>query len=111
MIEVHIYRDTAALELSLTVSGHANTAPKGRDLLCAAVTALTETFIATAGIMAEKGDCRCETAVDDGRAAARCRCETEEAFSVLSVSLGTVKTGFALLESNYPDHLVVLCTA
>lgn len=29
----------------ITVSGHANTAPKGRDLACAAVSVLTQTLI------------------------------------------------------------------
>lgn len=110
MTEVHIYRNTEALKLSLTVSGHANTAPKGRDLLCAAVSALAETFIATAEIMAEKGDCRCKADVADGFAEVCCQCETEDAFAVLSVSLGTIKTGFALLESNYPKNIAVFCT-
>lgn len=41
MIEIHIRKN------SIKINGHANSAPKGHDIVCAAVSALTFTLIAS----------------------------------------------------------------
>lgn len=45
MIRVEVYRDPAGLITGYKVSGHSGYAPEGEDIVCAGVTALTETAV------------------------------------------------------------------
>lgn len=45
MIKIAIHRNLANLITGFTVDGHANTAPRGQDIVCAAVSALTQTAV------------------------------------------------------------------
>lgn len=45
MIKIAIHRNLANLITGFTVGGHANTAPHGQDIVCAAVSALTQTAV------------------------------------------------------------------
>jgi uncharacterized protein YsxB (DUF464 family) len=45
MIKIDIFRTPAKLISGFSVSGHANTAPHGQDIVCAAVSALTQTAV------------------------------------------------------------------
>ena len=44
MIHVEFYRDTKNGSVQMEMQGHAETAPKGQDLVCAAASALAETL-------------------------------------------------------------------
>jgi len=45
MIKVDIYRNAAGSIYRYVVTGHANTAPYGQDIVCAGVSALTQTAV------------------------------------------------------------------
>lgn len=45
MIKIKIFRTPEHLIEGFEVSGHANTAPHGQDIVCAAVSALTQTAV------------------------------------------------------------------
>lgn len=45
MVRVEIYRDKTGAITGFSVTGHANTAPHGQDIVCAAVAALTQTAV------------------------------------------------------------------
>lgn len=45
MIKVAIFRNSDGLIAAFSVGGHANTAPHGQDIVCAAVSALTQTAV------------------------------------------------------------------
>lgn len=43
MIKVKLVRNPAGLMTAFSVTGHAHTAPRGQDIVCAGVSALTQT--------------------------------------------------------------------
>jgi uncharacterized protein YsxB (DUF464 family) len=45
MINVQIYRNTAHEITGFAITGHANTAPHGKDIVCAGVAALGQTAV------------------------------------------------------------------
>ncbi|MDF2564736.1 MAG: hypothetical protein K0Q53_1131 [Massilibacillus sp.] len=45
MIKVKIFRDLTGMVTGFNVTGHADTAPHGQDIVCAAVSALTQTAL------------------------------------------------------------------
>ncbi len=45
MVRIDIYRDAAGAIAGFSANGHADTAPHGRDIVCAGVAALTQTAV------------------------------------------------------------------
>jgi len=45
MIKIEIVRNTNQAMVGFSVTGHANTAPHGRDIVCAGISALTQTAV------------------------------------------------------------------
>jgi uncharacterized protein YsxB (DUF464 family) len=45
MVRIDIYRDAAGAITGFAADGHADTAPHGRDIVCAGVAALTQTAV------------------------------------------------------------------
>lgn len=45
MIKIEIVRNSDQLMVEFSVNGHANTAPRGRDIVCAGISALTQTAV------------------------------------------------------------------
>ena len=76
--------DRAAGEL--TLSGHAGSAEAGRDLVCAALSALMYTAAAQPGARSAMGEGWCVIAADRAALAAVCR-------------------GFGLLAESFPRHV------
>ena len=70
----------------LTLRGHAGAGEKGRDLVCAALSALAETAAAQPGARTRRGEGWC--VIEGGR----------EALAVLA-------RGFALLARDYPGNV------
>lgn len=86
----------------LTVEGHAGAGAKGRDLVCAAASALAFTAAACAEDGREKflpAVCRGE-----GRLRVACRPGRRHAAACRRM-LDTVFTGFELLANQYPDFV------
>ena len=90
------------------IEGHAEYAPRGSDVVCAAasILALDLADIAkkaeregkTKSLYVETGDGRVSIDADFKRAYA----------GEFAAALRTVENGFALLESAYPDHVICL---
>jgi len=45
MVTIDVFRDAAGAIAGFSVIGHANTAPRGKDIVCAGVAALTQTAV------------------------------------------------------------------
>ena len=90
---------------SVTIAGHAGSAPRGDDLVCAAVTALAQTLAANVGELAAHG------VLTDKRVyltpgAAEIRCTPRQEFrSVAVLVFDVVCTGLEKLAQAYPQYL------
>lgn len=101
MIEVIYYRE----HNRLTVTGHAHSDVYGKDLVCAAVSALALTLEANVGNMAAKDYVTAYTArLDPGDAEISCRARTRFRKSVRQVFM-SVCVGFEILADRYPDYI------
>lgn len=85
--------------IAIDVSGHANAAPKGEDVICAGVSALVLT-LAEALPRAGAPDYTCSLA--DGKACIECR-RTDATEPVFN----TVVCGLDLLAKTYPQYIKV----
>ena len=98
MINISIKSGGDAIEIR--AEGHANAAPKGEDVVCAAATilirTLAETLTAAVPDMA-KAD------IADGKASI----SVKGYDPVAAVAIETVCIGFGLLQENYPDHIKI----
>lgn len=86
----------------LKMSGHANSAEPGRDIICSAASILAYTLAQNVEFL-EKGGVAKDVNVilEDGNALVSCR-EVEEKETLLCV-YDTVTTGFMLLSNTYPE--------
>ncbi len=95
MISIQYYRDN----LELQIAGHAGYAEKGRDIICAAVTALAGTLercIQEHGEGSSKWDTGETTFHAEG---------TENLRSCFE----TVVTGLQLLAEEFPEYVILFC--
>lgn len=101
MIEVIYYRE----HNRLVVTGHAHSDEYGKDLVCAAVSALALTLEANVRHMAEKDYVTAYTArLDPGDAQISCNPRTRYRASVKQVFM-SVCVGFEILASKWPDYI------
>lgn len=101
MVKITWYRP----QNRVTVVGHANAAPKGEDLVCAAVSALTYTLAANALELKQEGVVKCETVtLKEGHSEVQIypkrifKRRAERAISAVCL-------GFELLARQYPEHV------
>lgn len=101
MIEVTYYRE----HNRLTVTGHAKSDEYGKDLICAAVSALALTMAANVGNMASRG-CVTEpvTKLEEGNAEISCKARTRYRESVRQVFM-SVCVGFEILATQWPEYI------
>lgn len=101
MIEVIYYRE----HNRLTVKGHAHSNEYGRDLVCAAASALALTLAANVGNMASKDYVTAYTTIlEPGDAEISCNPRTRYRDSVKQVFM-SVCVGFEILADQYPDFI------
>lgn len=101
MIEVIYYRE----HNRLTVTGHARSDEYGKDLICAAVSALTLTLSANVGNMASRGYVtQPVTKLEPGDAEISCRAKARYRESVRQTFM-SVCVGFEILAAEYPDYI------
>ena len=101
MIEVTYYRE----HNRLTVTGHAHSDEYGKDLVCAAVSALALTLEANVRHMAEKDYVTAYTArLDPGDAQISCKAKARYRESVRQTFM-SVCVGFEILASKWPDYI------
>lgn len=101
MIEVIYYRE----HNRVTITGHAHSEEYGKDLICAAVSALALTLSANVGNMADKGYVREPvTRLDAGDAEICCKPKTIFRDSVRQVFM-SICVGFEILADRYPEYI------
>ena len=95
MIKVTYYEEHD--EISMKVKGHADYAPYGEDVVCAAVSTLAQTLLAYLNIDNEKFD----YSMREGLIWAYAK------GSNVRTAFHVIMAGFHLIEENYPDYLTI----
>lgn len=86
--------------IEICAQGHANAAPKGEDVICAAATILIRTLAKTLEAAAHD---MVKTNISDGKADI-----TVTGYDpVAAVAIETVCTGFRLLQEQYPENIKI----
>lgn len=92
-------------ESGLWIRGHAGSAPRGEDLVCAAASMLVQTLACTVLRLEEQGETAAvRIRLRPGRAAIRCR-NTAPARAAFRV----IRDGFSLLCAAYPACVTMQC--
>ena len=107
MIKVKFSYDKGKRECSLRVEGHAGQAIIGEDLVCASASILAYTIAQIIKGMEHHGDL-VETPtlnLESGDATIVCRAKDDYLFSELMQDFFVIRTGYALLERNYPLYV------
>lgn len=93
----------------MEVDGHAGYAEKGKDIVCASASILTQTLIATIESCNESKafSSKPKLKVEDGHAVIRCRPKDYWMESVNNM-LATIEVGFKLLAQEYPQCVEIL---
>ena len=113
MIEVKFWKNKERGTVHMTMKGHAGTAPKGEDLVCAAATMLAYTLAQTMQFYSEtqKLARKPNIRLEDGNAYVVVTPKEEDYAEVLH-SFWVVQCGIHVLAHNYPEavrlgHLTV----
>lgn len=101
MININYYRT----HHRVTIKGHSESAPKGEDLICAAVTILART-LATACVNAECDNRMrgVEVKLEPGDAEIKCA-PTKKLHALTLLTFDNICAGFELLAKQYPDYV------
>jgi len=107
MIKVHIRIHDATRYLCLTVKGHAGSAPKGEDLVCASASILAYTVAQIVQEMHSLGDLKDEPLIElgEGDATVMARCKNDTVYMAAKIVFTVAKTGYELLAHNYPQFV------
>lgn len=93
--------------LTLRLRGHAGSAPAGKDLLCAASTALIYTLAQNITDAADKLEN--QPVIDIREGAAKVSCTPKKLYLPgILVVYQTILTGFEVLAANYPQNFQVI---
>ena len=94
--------------LWLSMAGHAGTAPKGQDIVCAAATMLMYTAAQAALDMCSRGELESPPSVmlDDGNAGVSFRPE-EWAMEKGRLALDVIRRGLEVLGKRYPENVAI----
>ncbi|MDR1955369.1 MAG: ribosomal-processing cysteine protease Prp [Treponema sp.] len=106
MIEIDLALDEAGVLMACGVQGHAGAGPKGRDVVCAAVSVLTKTAL---GVLAVQEGIRVQGAAERGL----WRMETEytpEGRGFLFAIGVFLKEGLEAVSQEYPDQCRITIT-
>ncbi len=89
----------------VTVLGHAESAPKGEDLVCSAASILVHTLAANVGHMEHSGAAtQCVAEIKEGFAKVSCRAVRGYEAVVASI-FQAVCVGFEILADKYPENI------
>lgn len=101
MITIDYYRSSCRV----SVEGHAGSAPKGYDTVCAAVSALAYTLAANVDSLVTNGSADAPfILLEDGDAEVACTPKPGME-AVTTLVLDTVCTGFEMLSLRYPENV------
>ncbi|TCT27122.1 hypothetical protein EDD68_101490 [Melghiribacillus thermohalophilus] len=107
MIHVHIERNHQNDITAFELKGHADSGPKGYDLVCAAVSAIS--FGAINAVMKL---CEIEPRVDQGKNGGYLRMELplnldQEVFQIAQILLKGMLVSLQTIESDYGEHIAI----
>ncbi len=107
MIKVKIRTHDATRYLRLTVDGHAGSADKGHDLVCASASILAYTLAQVVQAMEHQGDLKGKPRIDmnDGDATIILRCKSADIYAEAMHTFFVIKTGYSLLAHNFPQYV------
>lgn len=89
----------------LTVTGHANSAEHGHDLVCASASMLAYTLAANVANMADHGQVR-NPVIKDAEGDTEISCNPRHNLkSSVTLVFDTVCVGFELLANSYPEYI------
>lgn len=101
MVEIIYHRASH----SLTARGHAQAGEKGRDPVCAGVSALVLTLAENVASLVTQGNAsRQVLRLNDGDAEVSCQ-SGEKMDAVVTLIYDTLCSGFALLQTLHPEHV------
>ena len=113
MIKIHFWQEKDKGSIHLKVKGHAGTAPKGQDLVCASATMLVYTVAQAMSFMHEQGQLeeKPHIKIREGKAIVVAR-PREDFYAEALHTFWVAQCGAHLLAKNYPeavslDHLKV----
>ena len=104
MIKIHFWQDKEKGTIHMKVKGHADTAPKGADLVCASATMLVYTVAQALVFMYEQGQLKEKPRIKirEGKAAVTAN-PCEEFFAEVLHTFWVAQCGAHVLASNYPE--------
>ena len=89
----------------LTVTGHANSAEPGHDLVCASASMLAYTLAANVANMADAGQVR-QTVIKNNEGDTEISCNPRHNLkNTVTLVFDSICTGFALLAHDYPENI------
>ena len=113
MIKIHFWQEKEKGSIHMKVKGHASTAPKGEDLVCASATMLVYTVAQAMAFMHEQGQLeeKPHIKIREGKAVVVAR-PKEDFYAETLHTFWVAQCGAHLLASNYPEavglnHLTV----
>ena len=92
--------------LELNMRGHANSAPKGQDLVCCAESMLTQALVNTLAEMEKEGKCSATWAGGQRNGALSIRATPAEGQrEVITAVFRVCMTGLRMLAKEYPEYV------
>lgn len=110
MITIKYSRDKPQKVLTMTVKGHAGSAPAGHDVICSAVTILARTLVKVVCDMHEDHALARPPTVwtESGSVEASCKTRDSLAYTKALIAYDTIFEGMKLLASVYPDYVEII---
>lgn len=113
MVKIHFWQDMEKHSVCMKVKGHANTAPKGEDLVCASATMLVYTVAQAMMFMYEQGQLEEKPVIKilEGKASVHA-VPREDYYAEVLHTFWVAQCGAHVLSRNYPEavslnHLTV----
>lgn len=89
-------------DTTISIKGHANSAPKGKDLVCAGASTLAFTLIAAL----QEGEARFRPVLSQHEGDLKIECSpTRACEDECRAIMDTIMTGFEVLADEYPDNV------
>ena len=106
MVKIHFWQEKDKGSIHMKVKGHANTAPKGEDLVCSAATMLVYTVAQALTFMYEQGQLeeKPRITIREGKAIVAAKPKEDYLAEVLH-TFWVAQCGAHVLAKNYPDHV------
>ena len=106
MVKIHFWQDKENGSIHMKVRGHANTAPKGEDLVCASASMLVYTVAQAMMFYNGQGYLKAKPKIKmrEGKASI-CVVPKEEYHAETLHTFWVAQCGAHVLSKNYPEHV------